>query len=571
MPPRGAKAEVGPAPPISGWSLAEADARVVSATDEKLPKWEGPRSLLPGDPAPGGILGSGWWGEGAPEYERRVGGQASWKGRIRVVADAIEAYKDPQGVRLSEAFAQMPAAAEIPYLSSSVSEYGCANSCQQNILPWASIHQRARNQQYSTLHDFDKDMSRLFEKARRWFQGRAEGYGRIITLQRLYNALTAPYPFQISPSGVPPSPTKFASLPAGPGVARWAHDPEALRPGANQEGIYGITASRIPFKDRQFTEEARHKGIAYRVGDFVHLINPSDASRPIVGQVFKTFVPTTGFSTHHVTVCWYFRPEQTVHPVEKTFYENEVFKTTHFCDHPVEDIIERITVQPTESASRGRPVTPAFFPGWPLYVCNTRYIDKACLFMRIKKWANVLPESLRGTDPTVVTPFERSINLPQVKSPFSLGVKGPGSVGGPRRQPMAADSEEEEAAAAVIPSQSRRASGPQVADGRTRQAIQTPPTQQRHAAQPPANAASSAGPSRTPQAASSHASPAPQQQRTGAAQNPAWRASQASAQAPLFPKRTFAAVMGGAQVLEQVAVREYLPPDTSESILSLPY
>jgi len=45
-------------------------------------------------------------------------------------------------------------------------------------------------------------------------------------------------------------------------------------------------------------------------GDYIHLINPDDASRPIVGQIFRTFVPTKGYQTHHVTVCWYFRPEQ---------------------------------------------------------------------------------------------------------------------------------------------------------------------------------------------------------------------------------------------------------------------
>jgi chromatin structure-remodeling complex subunit RSC1/2 len=86
---------------------------------------------------------------------------------------------------------------------------------------------------------------------------------------------------------------------------------EALRAGATQEEAgYGVTTSRIPTKDRHFTEEARHKGVAYRAGDYVHLINPDDAARPIVAQIFKTFVPTKGYSTHHVTVCWYFRPEE---------------------------------------------------------------------------------------------------------------------------------------------------------------------------------------------------------------------------------------------------------------------
>ena len=29
-----------------------------------------------------------------------------------------------------------------------------------------------------------------------------------------------------------------------------------------------------------------------------------------------------------VTVCWYYRPEQTIHPPHRQFWEGEVFKTS---------------------------------------------------------------------------------------------------------------------------------------------------------------------------------------------------------------------------------------------------
>jgi chromatin structure-remodeling complex subunit RSC1/2 len=104
----------------------------------------------------------------------------------------------------------------------------------------------------------------------------------------------------------------FASLPAGPGTARPVHEiTQDLKAGmAEGEVGIGITTFRVGHKDRVFTDEARHKGMAYKTGDYIHLINPDDASRPIVGQIFKTFVPTKGYKSHHVTVCWYFRPEQ---------------------------------------------------------------------------------------------------------------------------------------------------------------------------------------------------------------------------------------------------------------------
>lgn len=509
-------------------ALSQADAAVVNMLDAKLERWGGPQNPLPGDPAPGGVPGSGWWGEGAPEFERSVGGSTSYKSRIRTAAEAIAGYKDPQGRILSSVLGLMPLSVDIPYVSKSSSP------------GFNAILQAARAGQYGTLYHFDLDMTRMFEKARRWFQSRLDEYGRVLTLQRLYNAITAPYPMSLGPNGLPgPSKTLFASLPVGPGKARTLQDVhDARRAGATEEQAgYGITTTRISQKDRMFTEEARHKGVPYRVGDFVHLINPDDASRPIVGQIFKTFIPTKGYSTHHVTVCWYFRPEQTIHPAEQTFVEHEVFRTAHFCDHPVEDIIERISVQPTDSAARGRPKVPgAFYPGWPLYVCSTRYIDKACIFMRIKKWSNIIPEGRRHIDVTTVIPYQRPIALPTTKSPFTQGVTGPGSIGRPRRQPMPGDAEEDEREAAYAQSSSARPQQQQPATPVQRQPAPGTPG-------PPGST------SRTPVRP-------PVQQRTSS--GPVPRVAQN------FSSRTFASIVGGSQVLEQAAVREYLPPDTAK-------
>lgn len=219
------------------------------------------------------------------------------------------------------------------------------------------------------------------------------------------------------------------------------------------------------------------------------------------------------------------------------FVEREVFKTAHFCDHPVEDIIERVSVQPTDSAARGRPKVPgAFYPGWPLYVCSTRYIDKAQIFLRIKKWSSIIPEGRRHIDVSTVVPFQRPITLPMLKSPFLDGVTGPGMIGRPRRQPIPADSEEVEAEVAYSqPAISRRTSELQ--------------------------------PERAPSAPSSQrqtpipSQPQPSRPQTQRSSSSTW--SQSQRPAPTFSSRTFASIVGGAQVLEQVAVREYLPSDTA--------
>ena len=126
------------------------------------------------------------------------------------------------------------------------------------------------------------DMTKLFEKARRWHRDGSAQYGHVLVLQRLYNALTAPFPLAIPPSGVPePSSTLFASLPAGPGHARTLHETnQELRAGAAEEEVgFGLMTFRIGSKDRVFTDEARHKGITLRVGRSISSLWARDSTR----------------------------------------------------------------------------------------------------------------------------------------------------------------------------------------------------------------------------------------------------------------------------------------------------
>lgn len=74
----------------------EADRQMVARLDQTLPKWDGPQPVLPGPPIVGGVPGSGWWGEGAPEYEARAGGMKRWQDRIQAVVSALSDYRDPE-------------------------------------------------------------------------------------------------------------------------------------------------------------------------------------------------------------------------------------------------------------------------------------------------------------------------------------------------------------------------------------------------------------------------------------------------------------------------------------------
>lgn len=110
----------------------------------------------------------------------------------------------------------------------------------------------------------------------------------------MYSALTSPSPPALTTAGtLPPSPAAFAGLPAGPGNAKSFHETnQQMRAGAAPEEVgLGVTTFRVGTRNRIFLEEARWKGVAYRLGDYVHLINPDDPTRPTIGQIFRTYIP----------------------------------------------------------------------------------------------------------------------------------------------------------------------------------------------------------------------------------------------------------------------------------------
>ncbi|THG96542.1 hypothetical protein EW026_g5306 [Hermanssonia centrifuga] len=243
-------------------------------------------------------------------------------------------------------------------------------------------------------------------------------------IERLYQALTSSDP----PAGPPfLSPTHFAALPAGPGTARPLHSSVA-------EGVPGVTTFRVSSKDRKFVDEVHVKGWTIRLADWLHLSNCDDPSRPIIAQVFRCWVSDEPSKKGQpgITVCWYFRPEQTFHPVQRQFWENEIFKTSHFADHPLEDVIEKIACQFTARHIRGRPRPPYWYPGWPLYVCDSRYNDRERIFVKIKNWNSCVPEEVRKSAEFMpIYPFERPVFPRRFASPFISGkpIKAPGGIG----------------------------------------------------------------------------------------------------------------------------------------------
>ena len=106
-------------------------------------------------------------------------------------------------------------------------------------------------------------------------------------------------------------------------------------------------------------------------------------------------------------------------------------KTSHFADHPLDDVIEKIACQFTARHVRGRPRGPCWYPGWPLYVCDNRYHERERAFVRIKNWNSCIPDEVRkNPDFMPIYPFESAVFPRRVASPFLAdpGLNTPGGI-----------------------------------------------------------------------------------------------------------------------------------------------
>lgn len=60
-----------------------------------------------------------------------------------------------------------------------------------------------------------------------------------------------------------------------------------LGPGGNKKGK---SKACVPIQDSDSAERVTHKGQTYRVGDYIHLVNPDDPRKPIVAQIFRVYI-----------------------------------------------------------------------------------------------------------------------------------------------------------------------------------------------------------------------------------------------------------------------------------------
>ncbi|CAD6455982.1 271e07f5-cccd-47fe-956c-933b6659c509 [Sclerotinia trifoliorum] len=261
--------------------------------------------------------------------------------RINNILKGLRKFKNPRGELKIAPFERLPDKTNMP-------EY-----YQEVKAPMAMdlIKRQAKRKKYETVGEVLKDIELMFDNAKAFNEEDSEVYNDAVFLQNEARALA---------------------------------EHEKNRPDED----FASEDGRIPLK------EILYKGEVWKVGDWIHIINLNDVTKPVVGQIYRTWRDIEG--QDWINACWYLRPEQTVHRYDKHFYENEVVKTGRYIDHKIDDVVDRCFVMFFTRYFKGRPRN---FPAdKEIYVCEARYNEHAFKLNKIKTWASCVPDEVREKD-----------------------------------------------------------------------------------------------------------------------------------------------------------------------------
>lgn len=157
-------------------------------------------------------------------------------------------------------------------------------------------------------------------------------------------------------------------------------------------------------------------GYTYKIGNWVLMKNPADPERPIVGQIFRMWSTEDG--KRYCNMCWYYRPEQTCHAVDRLFFMNEVCKTGQYRDHLVDDIVGPCYVIFLTRYQKGDLPEGVIPESAPWFICEFRYNENSHLFNRIRTWKACLPDEVRDDPEQPLVPLPETRKLIKYDSPI---------------------------------------------------------------------------------------------------------------------------------------------------------
>ncbi|KAF9958085.1 hypothetical protein BGZ70_009312 [Mortierella alpina] len=272
----------------------------------------------------------------------------------RRVLDTIKTHEDKDGRQMAELFMELPSEEDYPDYYEEI----------KNPIAIDNIEDKINREAYQTLEAFEKDVNLMFENAKLYNAEGSDVYLDAEELQHLF----------------------------------WKTI------GKNGRGRQ-TKGKRARKHDKELSEVV-HEGETYRVGDFVHIQNDGEPSKPTIGLIFSLWEDEKGVKG--LDAVWFLRPENIVHPYASRFYPSEVVKASGVHAHLVEDVVERCFVLQTKDYIRGRPHN--WKEGLSIYVCEQRYNESYKSVTKIKNWASCLPPGHKPTDIQLV-PYPQPLTI----------------------------------------------------------------------------------------------------------------------------------------------------------------
>ncbi|KAG9321032.1 hypothetical protein KVV02_004993 [Mortierella alpina] len=256
------------------------------------------------------------------------------------VLKTIKGHRDESGRLMSELFLELPSHEEYPDYYEEIAR----------PIALDGIKKKINNGAYKNLESFEEDFDLMFDNARQY---NAEGSDVYLDAEELQQVF-------------------------------WK---EIGKDGRNVKNKNARTHAK------ELTQIVLN-GITYSAGDFVHLRNERDPSKPLIALIYGLWEDENGQTGLDAT--WFLRPEQIVHSYTSRFYPSEVVKASGPHEHLVDEIQERCFVLYTRDFVRGRPVD--WRQGQSIYVCEQRYSESSKTVTKIKNWASILPPGRKPSD-----------------------------------------------------------------------------------------------------------------------------------------------------------------------------
>ncbi|KAL1303346.1 hypothetical protein AAFC00_006745 [Neodothiora populina] len=262
--------------------------------------------------------------------------------RINAILKGLRKPRNQAGQMMINSFERLPDKAVMPEYFNEI----------KNPMAFDVLKRKMKRKKYQHLEQFIKDVHLMFENAKEYNLDDSQIYKDAVHLQEEAHRL-------------------------------------AQEETAKPDSEYAMDEGRMPMPNGIL-----HNGELYKVGDWVHIQNVNDLTKPIPCQIYRTWQDAE--AGQFVNVCWYYRPEQTVHRFDKHFLENEVVKTGQYRDHRVDEIVDRCFIMFFTRYYKGRP--RGLSPDKEVYVCQARYNEEKFKFNKIKTWASCLPDEVRDKD-----------------------------------------------------------------------------------------------------------------------------------------------------------------------------